>query len=242
MERVYDWQTFWKEWRNKRAESEYDLYYQVAKTVNSKAMDSWLFDKINEDIITTLDLQSSDSLIELCCGNGLCTYELAKYARSIVAVDFSPHLIADAIKFKSASNITYLQCDVVDFLKTYKQDLPQTTTKCLMNDSLAYFVPSQLQSILSILNDLSQGDFKMLIRGVPNDELKWNYYNTAARQERYYQLVAAGDITNDGMGRWWKPTEIENVCNELGLNCSIRNQELPVTDYRMDILISGIKK
>ncbi len=237
MEKFVDWQTFWKEWRNIPAESEYDLYFQVAKTVNSKPMDRELFDIINSYIVGALNLQPADVLIELCCGNGLCTYELAKSVKEVVAIDFSPHLIADAKKFKSASNIKYLQSDVIGFLQTYKPDKHDGTVKCLMNDSLAYFVPQQLQDILASINLFSGRNFEMLIRGVPNDELKWNYYDTEARKNRYHQLVEENDITNDGIGRWWKPSEIMDVCNELGLLCSISDQEQSITNYRMDVFV-----
>jgi hypothetical protein len=69
--------------------------------------------------------------------------------------------------------------------------------------------------------------------------LKWNYYNTKERQLRYKQLVEEGDITNDGLGRWWKKSEIHNICNELELKCEIQNQANYITNYRMDVKITS---
>jgi tRNA/tmRNA/rRNA uracil-C5-methylase (TrmA/RlmC/RlmD family) len=152
MDNSFDWQKFWTDWRNKPAETEYDLFFQVAKTVNSRAMERQLFDSINQHILNELEITNTDTLVELCCGNGLCTYEFAQKANNVIAVDFSPHLIADAIRLKSASNICYIQKDVVDFVKTYIPDVPLRTVKCLMNDSLAYFVPDQLKEIVYALN------------------------------------------------------------------------------------------
>jgi SAM-dependent methyltransferase len=202
-------------------------------------MERQLFDSINQHILNELEITNTDTLVELCCGNGLCTYEFAQKANNVIAVDFSPHLIADAIRLKSASNICYIQKDVVDFVKTYIPDVPLRTVKCLMNDSLAYFVPDQLKEIVYALNANSGGNFIFLIRGIPNDELKWNYYNTKERQLRYKQLVEEGDITNDGLGRWWKKSEIHNICNELELKCEIQNQANYITNYRMDVKITS---
>jgi hypothetical protein len=242
MDTLFDWQKFWTDWRNKPAETEYDLYFQVAKTVNGQAMDRSIFDNINRKIIRALELKDTDTLFELCCGNGLCTFELAKHTKEVIGIDFSPHLISDAKRFKYAPNIRYIQSDVVAFLSQFTSNTPLETVKCLMNDSLAYFVPHQLYDILSSLKELSNNNFRMLIRGVPNDDLKWNYYNTESRIERYKQLVLKGDVTNDGIGRWWLPSEISDVCNALGLSYDICNQDVSITNYRMDVMIAGNNK
>lgn len=237
MEQLYDWETFWKEWHNEKAQREEDLYYQVAKTVNKKPMEKELFDAINNSIVSILSLSPSDNFIELCCGNGLCTYEFRDKVNQIVAVDFSPHLIEAAKEFKSAPNISYVFESVFTFLAEFPQKYDFVPNKFLMNDALAYFVPDQLAELLTDMGRISHNSFTFLIRGIPNDEQKWNYYNTEERKQRYLGYVASGDVTNDGMGRWWLPSEITTVCANLGLQCSIQNQAPPVSNYRMDVLI-----
>ncbi len=237
MEHFIGWENFWKEWRNKDIETENDLYFQVGKTVHNKPIEKEIFDRINEGIVHTLDLSEEDILVELCCGNGLCTYEFRDKVKQIMAVDFAPHLIEAAVKFKSATNISYTLGSVTEFLASLESKGVHPA-KYLMNDSLAYFKPEDLKEILTLISGVARGAFKFLIRGVPNDLLKWNFYNTDERKQRYHEYVAKGDITNDGLGRWWSPAEIEQICHTLGLDVVIRNQEPPVSNYRMDILIS----
>lgn len=238
------WQEFWDKYLLDRygkevVSSEDDLYFQVARTVNKRPIEKAIFDGIVAQIINDLDLTGSDVLVDFCCGNGLFTYELRDHAAKIIGVDFSQNIIDTANKFKSAPNITYCLGSVVTYLKDFKEKWPQVTpAKYLMNDSLAYFTPKDLEAMLVQIKDNSR-DFKFLLRGAPNDELKWNYYNTEERKAVYLANIAKGDLTNDGLGNWWLKDDILRVCNKLNLACEIRNQQLPVSDYRMDIIITS---
>lgn len=236
---LYDWEKFWREWHNEKAETEADLYYQVAKTVNKEPMKAEIFHAINESIIKILHVTPQDNFVELCCGNGLCTYEFRDKAARIVAVDFSPHLIEAAKEFKGAPNITYVFENILTFLADFRKNWDFVPTKFLMNDSLAYFVPNQLEEIVNSIKTISDGQFTFLIRGIPNDDQKWNYYSKPEWKQRYLDNVAKGDITNDGLGRWWFPQEIMDICERAGVDCTIQNQSLPISNYRMDVLIKN---
>jgi SAM-dependent methyltransferase len=232
-----NWENFWKEWRTKTVETEEDLYFQVGKTINKKPIEKEIFNGLTRKITNLLRLTSSDILVELCCGNGLSTYELKDYVKKIIAVDFSPHLIETAIKYKSADNISYVLMGVFDFLEHYEWDV--LPSKFLMNDSLAYFNPEDLKKMLSYISDLSKGDFIFLLTGAPNDDLKYKFYNTDERRQMYLENIANGDTTNSGLGRWWKPEEIKEIISLAGLNCTIQNQPIDVSNYRMDIIITN---
>ena len=214
-----------------------DLFCQVGLTVNRKPVEPDLFAAIVKDITVTLDLNLNDMLIDFCCGNGLITYELKDRVRHIIGVDFSTKIIETAKKLKQAPNITYCLGDVINFMKDFSTQFPEShPNKYLMNVSLAYFIPSDLQEMLSYIKIISP-DFSFLLRGVPNESLKWNYYDTDARKQVYYANIEKGDLTNDGLGRWWQPEEIKTVCAGLGLTCVIRDQVFPHSNYRMDVII-----
>jgi hypothetical protein len=244
MEQFDNWHKFWDNFLTSRygkesVETEDDLYFQVARTVNRKPVEKHVFDKIIEQIIDDLAFQPDDVLVDFCCGNGLFTYELKDKVKRIIGVDFSQNIIDTANKFKAASNITYCLGDVVGFMKSFKQAFPGIVPgKYLMNDSLAYFSPTDLEEMLKAILAVSPA-FKFLTRGVPNDELKWNYYNTEERKQVYYANIAKGDTTNDGLGRWWVPGEIKAICDRLQLKCYVRNQQMPLSDYRMDVMITN---
>ncbi|MCD6012867.1 MAG: hypothetical protein K0Q79_2729 [Flavipsychrobacter sp.] len=244
MEQFDNWQQFWDEFLVKRygkeeVQTEDDLYLQVARTVNRKPITREAFDEIIKQINIDLALSKDDVLVDFCCGNGLFTYELKDKVKQIIGIDFSQPIIDAANKFKPAANITYCLGSVVDYMQTFKENWPGVKpTKYLMNDSLAYFSVADLEGMLKGIMSASDR-FTYLTRGVPNDELKWNYYNTPERRQFYADLQAKGDRTNDGLGSWWQPADIRRVCDELNLQCIIRNQQLPLSNYRMDIIISN---
>ena len=243
MEQFDNWQKFWDNFLVDRygkaeVETEDDLYFQVARTVNRKPVEKEVFDKIIEQIISDLALAPTDTLVDFCCGNGLFTYELKDKVKQIIGVDFSQNIIDTANKFKPADNITYCLGSVVDYMRSFPAAWPGIKPdKYLMNDSLAYFTPADLEGMLAAIKEVS-GSFMFLIRGVPNDELKWNYYNTEDRKKVYFDNRAKGDLTNGGLGNWWQPADVTAICEKLQLQCRIRNQQLPVSDYRMDIMVS----
>ena len=243
MDKFNNWQDFWDKFLLNRygkeeVQTEDDLYFQVARTVNRKPVTKEVFDRIIEQIIEYLDLLPGDILVDFCCGNGLFTFELSGKVKQIIGVDFSQNIIDTANKFKAALNVSYCLGSVVDYMNTFKESWPGIQPgKYLMNDSLAYFSGADLEKMLISVSDVSE-KFTFLLRGVPNEELKWNYYNTPERKQFYHDLVAKGDLTNDGLGSWWQPEEISGICAKLNLKCLVRNQEPLLSDYRMDIIIS----
>jgi hypothetical protein len=233
------WEKFWQEWRNKEIENEQDLFFQVGRTTEKKPMEKELFDEANNEIATILRLHKDDTLVDLCCGNGLCTYEFRNLVDQVIAVDFSQQMIDAAIKFKSAPNITYRLDDVHHFLGYFHENWSVHPSKFLMNGGLPYFSPADLQQILERIKKISNGNFIAYFTLVTNDELKWNFYNTDERKQRYLDNIASGNIVNDGIGRWWKASEIDEICGQLQLKCKMINQKPQFSDYRMDVIISS---
>jgi SAM-dependent methyltransferase len=238
-----NWLDYWRNYlRTKHGKSEVsteeDLYLQVARTVNRKPIDRIAFEKIVDNIKTVLDLQPNDVLIDLCCGNGLFTYELKDKVSRIIAVDFADEIIDTARRLKPAYNIDYCLRDVLDFLAEFQTRFPGIVPcKYLMNDSIAYFSVEDIKDILTLMKQISYNGFTASFRGAPNDELKWNYYTTDDWKNKYLKSVESGDQTHDGLGRWWQMVEIDLICSALGLEYTLTNQPEYISNYRTDIVI-----
>ncbi|MES2588237.1 MAG: class I SAM-dependent methyltransferase [Bacteroidota bacterium] len=229
-----NWNEFWINWRNIESEKEEDLFFQVGKTINKMPVSEEVFNEAFEDIVKKLELKKSDSLLEMCCGNGLVSLPLSLLSKKIYAFDFTPHLINSAKKFKQGENIEYLVGDAKsDFFSLFSfEDLPQ---KFLMNDALAYFTPDDLKLIIeNIVNKTPT--FLFYLTGIPNNDLKWNFYNTDERKKRYLELEEKKDDFFDGIGRWWKVEEIQKIAQDLNLKCTVQNQNSIISNFRMDVL------
>jgi SAM-dependent methyltransferase len=231
------WLEFWNNYRGSQAHCEDDLFVQVGKTINKEPINRSIFSAMILRLRAQLQLGCGDHLLDLCCGNGLVSYELAKYVRRVTAVDFSEHLIRSALEMKWAPNIKYVCNDVSKPLDDLADSVPN---KILMNDALAYFEPGTLRSMLSnFIDSLDGAPMVLLITGVPNYDLRWNFYNTPERKARFLESEANGGGDNDGLGRWWQTDEIESLCREFNLSCEIEDQPIEISSYRMDVLIKG---
>jgi SAM-dependent methyltransferase len=236
-----DWEEFWQEYRNIIPKSEEDLFFQVGKTIQGKPIS---YDMLSITILRTkklLSLDKNDILLELCCGNGLVTFELAFLVKAITALDFSSHLIDAAKKYKQSDNIMYFYGDVKESLTNFLNGSTKYT-KILMGVALAYFYPDELRTILAnIINHNDGTNFQALFTDVPNKELIRNYYNTPERWETYCSNQSIPGHANDGIGRWWLTSELDEIASSLGLKVKIYNQPVELSNYRFDVLFTNLK-
>lgn len=232
------WQQFWDGYRNDQASCEEDLFIQVGKTVARQPIPREIFQCMVQRIIVSLQLGQADHVLDMCCGNGLISYELAAVARQVTGVDFAQHLVDTAQAFKARPNIRYCTGDVTQSLAALVGGVANIPNKLLMNDALAYFEPEALAVIVdNVVRGLDGRSFRFLLTGVPSDALKWNFYDNPQRKRRYEENLLAGDCTNDGIGRWWSVAEIEAVAAAHGLRVQVVNQPHGISNYRMDALI-----
>src|SRR5271166_6071040 len=103
-----DWRTFWND-----APLVYDSdsLVQVGKTVGGVPVSIDFVSLIANSIRTALKLARADAVLELCCGNGLITFEIAKVCTKITGIDFSEPLIATARQRYARRNICYIVGD-----------------------------------------------------------------------------------------------------------------------------------
>ena len=229
-----DWNSFWNNYRTLDSGTESDLFFQVGKTVNKQPVSEAVFNAAFEDIVKSLSLKPDDSILEMCCGNGLVTFPLSQISKKIFAFDFTPHLIETAKKLKQNEKIEYAVGDAKGkFFELFS--IHEMPSKYLMNDALGYFSPEDLTEILTYIAE-SPRKFSFYLTGIPNDSLKWNFYNTDERKKTYLDGVANGDASNNGMGRWWKKSELLEIAENLGLKVTLKNQIEAISNYRMDVL------
>lgn len=237
-----EWQSFWGNYRNADARTEDELFVQVGKTISRQPIPRDMFTNMVDRIIDRLQLGAEDHLLDLCCGNGLISFELAQVTGHVTGVDFAEHMIRAARKFKALPNIDYHVGDVslpiADMVDGAFMNSCGMPGKYLMNDALAYFDPMALGTIVDNICAARSGQpFRLLLTGIPNTALKWNFYDTPERKLRHSENLRIGDDTNDGLGRWWNAAEIESACAQRGLEVSIDNQPDSISNYRMDALI-----
>lgn len=239
MKNKTNWRKTWNSYRKVAVESRDDLFFQVGKTVEGKKIPDKVFNLIVDKIIRYLNIGKKDVLYDLCCGNGLVTYELSKHVAKVTGIDFSEHLIEAAKMHRAAPNINYYFGEVNSALRQ-EVLLAESSVKFLLGDALGYFDVASFENLVGTLYAKTVGamlPLELLVTGVPDDNLKWNFYNTEERQIEYLKQKE-GDF-NGCIGRWWGRDELKNIVEKYALKITFFEQDPAESTFRFDFLIKA---
>ena len=103
---------WYKYWNENEIVNNANPYRQVGKTSYGRhpSVDEW--NRLIAEIHKLIDLRESDTILDLCCGNGMMSNSIAKSCQSIVAVDFSKKLLGNFIPV--SKKIHKINCDIRD--------------------------------------------------------------------------------------------------------------------------------
>lgn len=231
-----NWNAFWENYRIINIKTDRDLLYQVGKTVNRQTIDKTQFEILTKDIINKLTLSKKDNLLDLCCGNGILTYELSKVARQVIGIDFSRPYINNASKYKLRKNITYLHHDVRNISKFINTFNDIGINKIIIYDALAYFSKDDLVILLNEFNKINASNLTILLGSVLDQSKKNKFFKTT-RQELIFFLKNNILKQKQGLGKWWSKKEIARISDMANFNYRFFKQpeQLHTSHYRMDI-------
>lgn len=228
-----DWENYWANYPKTVGEDEYQK--QVNNTVKGEPYSQEDFNAMVLGLCERLDLQKNDVLLELCCGNGIVTVELAQKCRQVLGVDFSEPLIEVANRVHRPDNVSYQRFDILklDQLLTSKEKF---FNKILLHAALQHFQPESFKSILVNMLKLTSEPKLILLSSIPDSSKKWHFFNTPQRKLKHLYYKFSG---KDVMGTWWDQKFIKKVCQELNLNCEFYSESVdkPAAYYRFDVKI-----
>ncbi|MGZ8933270.1 MAG: class I SAM-dependent methyltransferase [Methylobacter sp.] len=224
--------SYWKNYYDLSSQQFDDsLLKQVGKTVNGQEIAEYQVKLIVENIANVLRLNAKDSVVDLCCGNGLLTRQLAALVKDIVGVDFTSGLIDAARKYNGFSNIEYVNSDVLCLEPGYFSGLK----KIIMYEALQHFSEEQLSALLKELSNLGTGSL-VFFGSIPNKEKLSVYYDT---EEKFAFYMQRESESRPHIGRWWLTDEIERLVSSRGFKANFLPQEptLYTAYYRFNVLL-----
>jgi len=227
-----NWNKFWATYPLKFGSKDY--FKQVGKTVNGQPISDYQFKLIISDICNGLDLEKTDVVLDLCCGNGIITKEIAGKCKEVVGVDFSQPLLEVAKREHSLGNIKYVFGSVLDLDKILFE--PSHFNEVIMYEGLQNFKKKDLLGILRNIQKLTGNESVIFIGSIPDKKRIWKFYNTPKRRLLFLCRKLLG---GDAIGSWWDKDFIKKTCKKLDLCCEFREQSkgIHTAHYRFDIKI-----
>jgi 2-polyprenyl-3-methyl-5-hydroxy-6-metoxy-1,4-benzoquinol methylase len=229
-----DWEKRWNQNPTKYGETEF--LKQIGNTIAGIPISSDQFNSSISDINDALDITSNDIILDLCCGNGIRTYEISKVCNSIIGIDFSQPLITIANKYFKKENITYYCMSILD--KKIREIGLEPFTKIYMYEALQHFDKCDFEKILNQIRYLSSSKAVVLLASIPDSEKLWDFWNFDARRRKYY--LHRKDKKTDPLGTWWTKNEINTICVRSGFDVQFQeqNEHTHTAYYRFNVRLT----
>lgn len=177
-----DTSNYWSEyWSDSLSQNNIDDQSQVLRVRNKKPIDEIRWEFTVKDVESHLDLKISDSMLDLCCGNGLLTDAFSPKVNSICAVDISPSLI-ERLKKRNLSNVDVILNDIrmVHFEKSI-------FSKILWYAGIQYLDESDIVNMVFKLREWLKPSGIIMIGDIPDKDKIWDYFNNEDRKNAYFQ-------------------------------------------------------
>lgn len=225
-----DYSDYWKEhWLSHSKLDSSDPQKQVARTKFGIPISENDWNRTCDYIVDQMQLQSTDTALDLCCGNGLLSAHLIDYVNKIYAVDYSKKLL-DSFVVES-DKITKVLSDVLSF-----DYYAFRFNRVVMYFAAQHFSESTLLSIVrKVHKNLEEGGV-FLIGDIPNMYRKWSYFYKPEFRHFYFSNLERGEPS---VGTWYDKKFFEYLAEYIGFgNVEILDQPEFMTNsnHRFDVL------
>ncbi len=235
----FDWQDYWASRRTLAEKSVEGALAQVGKTIMGKPIPADQLDIIVGHVASVLELSPNDHALDLGCGNGLVTSQLARYVASVTGLDYSENLLRTAREHFCAPGTCYRFANLQN-LETIDLD-GMVATKAWSIEVVQNLDPESLTRLLRWLSHVMSPVFSFLASGIPNGEQIRAFYDT---DERWEQHIRNERLGREQMGRWWHQEELADCAEAAGIKVSFLGLpgELYTAHYRMDALFERMQQ
>lgn len=227
-----DWEHWWN---TSEAVWSPDAYRQVGRTVCGVATGNRDPARVCNAIVGALTLTGTETLLDLCCGNGLVTSLVSAHCRRVVGVDYSAPLIEAARMHHARENVDYEVADVAR-LEAIAIDLSQIDA-AYMSLAFQYFDSDKAKALFASLRAVVSPPCQVFLEDIPDASRLFNFYNTPERQAEYRHRIANG---TEAIGHWWLADDLARLAASAGFDCHVISQppERFRAHYRFDALLA----
>ena len=228
-----DWRKWWNEDPVRARQS--DLYYQVGRTVGGIPTGEPDLVATSDAILAALRLSRTETVLDLCCGNGLISAKIAPHCGFLVGVDFSEPLIQTARD--RTPNIKFVVSDVT-ILDGAILGVDQIDAAYLAF-AFQYFDEAMARKLLKRLKILASPAFRLLLESIPDIDRIAAHYHTPERMAAHQKRKAEG---TEEIENWWSAKQLAELAGSEGFACAplLQHRERVSSHYRFDALLTLI--
>lgn len=206
---------------------------QVGKTVGGRPVPDEQVARIVALVTTTLELGPGDRVLDVCCGNGLITRQVAGGVASVLGVDYSPFLVEVARSEQAAPNVEYL---LDDARRMAAVPADPRFDAIYLYEGLQHFTPREVRGLLAEMRRRLTPGGRVLLGSIPDLARRWRFYDTWRRRAAWCARTVRG---REAIGTWWDRRRLAALAESAGFDASCRDQppELYTAHYRFDVLL-----
>ena len=222
------WARFWSEYQTDVANN--DEQSQVLRTRNRQPIDQRKWEITLDIVSRQLELQPDDTLLDLCCGNGLFTAAFAPRIAGVEAVDISP-VLTGRLAARSLPNVNVLTSDMRD-----TQFAQQSFSKVLWYAGIQYIDESDIVAMVRRIRGWMKPGGILMIGDIPDRAKLWDYFNDDTRRAAYFDGLAQRKPV---IGSWLDARWMELLCLASGFvsaEAVLQHEELIYADFRYDLI------
>jgi cyclopropane fatty-acyl-phospholipid synthase-like methyltransferase len=187
-----------------------------------------------EAILAGLALDGSETVLDICCGNGMISQRIAAHCKRLIGVDYSAPLTQLAARRYPASNIRYVTSDALQLDAAAIGAV--AIDAAFMSFAFQYFDADRATILLRRLKSIASRSFRLFLEGVPDKDRLFCFYNTPERAAEYHRRKADG---TEAIGEWWDARSLIEVSEAEGYTCRPIAQDPSRVNahYRFDALL-----
>lgn len=209
-----------------------DFWGQVRRTVHGRRLTELEIGPIVQQLRDGLLLTSTDSLLEVACGNGALSARLFDECSSYLGTDYSEYLIGVAREFfERQPTHVFAHGDAITSLENVRN--PHRFTKALCCSFIQYLPELRVADLLATLHRRFPNVDRVLIANVPDRSRADRFFGSGHDEK----LLAEHQSQ---IGRWWSPQEI----TALSRDCNWLPEVKPIdsrvfnSKYRFDVVLT----
>lgn len=174
-----NWYKYWQE--NYRL-GEKNPHKQVGRTLKGKVASNKKWEISIDEIFKIINLNDEDVVLDLCCGNGLLTKEIAPKCKEITSVDYSKKLLDNFVT--NEKNIKKINSNALEL--NFNKDFFDII---IIYFAIQHFSEKEAIMLIGKCKQWLKNDGLLFIGDIPDLTKKWKFYSNKKYRKNYIDSI-----------------------------------------------------